>query len=684
MPRSTKSKGDVKAQKSRAQERQSLAKTAKALSTVSVPSHLKVITFDSPEWKSLVEEYGTPYQNARGIVNGYISEQKSPVEDWFKSYSECKGKDHIQSAQSVRDSVFSTLKDHVTDPRILKIEQAYYNKFGDFKKLGWANWSDVLYSMYKVPNWSPQEDTLQSAIADLIALFPKKLKPVSVREAFDASYKKGNSGMPFNTSRWATNPEMVDYYINQAEEMLNGIRPEFPAVLFTRRQPKGLGVLDVKMRAVECPVKGDSIAGTCFLVPLYPEMKALEPFKGYNGAANIGNNLQTALSLYEYAFEGDFSAFDSKVWTWWMEIIFTQVLPNIFQGDHSAYFNMIKDWYSNMDVFTPNGIVSGTHGLFSGCIWTNVIGTFVNYISTRYAMRRLGFDDTEYMNFSYGDDIAIFSEREIDMELFESFMIEVSMDCNKSKQAQSSGSERMISFLGFYHLNGYWPKDDYIGVFPTLRSLPAIVFRERDHGYDKDTAMSLGNLTREEFDSLRYVGKMENWRNHPAKAQVLEKLTSLGMRLAEIRPETANKSFSGSRSSYDRNISSLWIYREGYINLADPTTDQNVKPDSDECNDSKVSCPPTEIIKPEPNDGEGNNTRQSEKKHVHINVLHTDKPGNTVYQGPHCDLRNRPNNYGKEVEVQTFPSCQLSQRPKPKEKVVCFPHCQISQKPHKE
>lgn len=548
---------------------------------VSIPRNIRVVPFDSEEFKELAEKC-EGYTNAKGIALGHIGQANSPSEDWFNELVVKEGvpteaKDFNVEAQRIRDTLFACIKSNAQDPRIIDIESNFYKKFGDFKKLPWHKWHQVVTDMYKVPDWNPHHKTLRESIRELINLFPKKIKPLTLTEAYQNVPKDANSGMPFNTKQWASDESMVTYYMEEAKDLLTGIVPPHPALLFTRRQPKGLGTDDVKMRAVECPPKSDAIAGSIFLRPLYSQMKELEPFMGYKGAAAIGNNMQTALSLYPYAFEGDFSAFDSKVWTWWMEIIFLDVLPNIFQGDHSDYFNALCKWYSTMPLVTPNGIFHGTHGLFSGCIWTNVIGSFVNFIATTYTLKRMGFDNCEYMNLSFGDDIAIFSEREIDMDLFESFMREVSMDCNKQKQAQSSGEKRMISFLSFYHLHGYWERtDDYIGVYPTLRSLPALIFRERMHDYDKDEAMALGNLTRQQFDTIRYAGKIENWRSHPLKKILLEKLTSLGFKLQPLSPESKDGVTKRTRSSFDRNIQSLWIAKEGMLTFSSSSSTDNV------------------------------------------------------------------------------------------------------------
>ncbi len=566
------SKGNVNAQRQRRRQRKSQTKYKDF--NISVPNYVRLTPFDGPEWKELIESLPESlreaYKNARGIEKQHWSDSASPVEDWFNESS--------VTAQQIRDLIFSEVK-KTGDDRLISIERRFFKKFGDFKKLGFQKWHQEVFNMYREPQWNPHEETLERAIKDLLSEFPKKLWPLdNLDAALAASPKTGNSGMPYNTSKWNDDDEARTYYLNEAADLLDGLKPEHPALLFTRRQPKGLGEADVKMRAVECPPKSDTLAGQIFLVPLYKRMKEIKAFMGFRGAANIGNNMRAALSCYEHAFEGDFSQFDAKVWTWWMEIIFSRVLPNIFEGNFTQYFSTLQEWYSTMDLMTPAGIVKGTHGLFSGCIWTNVIGTFVNYIATRYAMYRLGFEeDYDYIHFSYGDDIAIFSDYPIDENLFEQYMSEVSMDCNKSKQAQSSGKERMISFLGFFHVhNPEWEvpsANQYIGIFPTLRSAPSLCFRERFMTFDQEIAMSLGGLDRSQFDSIRYCGKMENWRNHPLRSKVFDLLTNKGLRLTPLPEACVDKNLQLkeiSRSSYDNNIKSFWIFQEGKIPTYNP------------------------------------------------------------------------------------------------------------------
>lgn len=595
MSRSEQAKARRKA-KDRENRKGRRAETAKIsrlekTASINVPRYVKITPFDSLEWESLVNGNPEAYKSAKGIALGLWGGAESPTEDWFK--------DSGRTGQSIRDSLFSHICKEATDKRIVEIEARFAKKFGDFKKLPWDKWADVLFDMYKTPNWKPDSEVLTRATERLISEVGHVNTLHTIEEAFAETPKHANSGFPFCTKKWASDEDMVGYYKDEASRLLKGEIPKGPAILFTRRQPKGLGVNDVKMRAVECPPKSDAIAGQMFLTPLYRRLKELEAFMGYKGASNIGNQMQTALSLYEYAFEGDFSRFDATAWTWWMGIIFDTVLPRIFGNEFTSYFSAIKTWYSNMDVITPMGIVHGTHGLFSGCIWTNIIGSFINYISTQYTMEKLNFSNDDFLHLSYGDDIAIFSEKEIPTDGFESYMSELGMDCNKAKQAQSSGEDRMISFLGFFHLNGLWDKatigsnheHKYIGLFPMMRMLPCLVWRERHHDYDKDTAMALGCYTRDQFDTLRYMGKMENFRNHPLRGSFLTKLFTLGFKLFSITERTANTTgLSQSRASFDVAVRNFWIMKEGHNLVELPTEDK-----TEENRTDNNRCEPGEI-----------------------------------------------------------------------------------------
>lgn len=569
-----------KSDKKRAKEkdrvkRRKEEKVAKRSMSVSVPAYVKLVGFDSTTWKVAAEcdsilknpwkgdgwTLGDAVKAARGMAQGHWGATPSAREEWAKD----------KSPAQVRDALFNAIP---AGP-IKDFERKYYEKWGDYRKLGWSEWASVLWEMYSPRTFAPDQDLWQTA-KDFVLwelstsrgqFADEYIEPIlDMDEALGIVTVDKNSGMPFCTSKWFEDKDVTEFYLNMAGAMCDG---EFPhdyiarvfgvdaetakihtaAVLFNRRQPNG-GIDDnmsptrpdgkpsVKMRAVECPIKSDAIAGKLFIDPMLNRMREIPTYSGLNGADNIGRYVHNLLTSYPNAMEGDFSQFDAGVQRQMMHEVMIEIVARLFSGHFLPYFKMIAEWYTTMWVITPNGVTTGEHGLLSGCAWTSVIGSITNRLTTVYSLLKAGVDVTcpdTVEHLAFGDDIALFTHVPLDLNYFEEAMSECGMECNHTKQEQSQGDGRFVTFLGYRHYANIPPSEDwtvdYIGVFPIMRT--QTFFRERYTDNLDGVCADMG-ITPATFDIMRYICKLENLRNHPNRMDALNVLLAEGLPLQHV------------------------------------------------------------------------------------------------------------------------------------------------------
>nr|WPR18106.1 MAG: RNA-dependent RNA polymerase [Chemarfal virus 8] len=482
---------------------------------LSVPSHIKVTSFDSPEWAKLSAN-DPAWKLGKATVEGLWGRGNVLRYETFANYTPLE----------VRDHVFSFLKDE----KMMDVEAKFYDKFGDSAALPYEEWHDKVMKLFPNENtFNPNHDLLAIAIDQVVQelreglsnIGMSTLRPTSLDEAFENSTKGKNSGWPYFTKRWSDktgdnydNPEMVRYYKDMAQSLLNGVDVlrNQPFTLFKRTQCNGVNT--PKMRPIEAPSKAEAIAAKAYTSVLIGAFKTLYTYAGFNGGENMHMHMG-GIMKHEYLLEGDFSNFDTQCGPI-MPYVF-DVIRSLTEDSGQAYLNIIEEYYKTASLMTPIGVVKSEagNGLFSGAGWTSVIGTIANAICVKYAMLDQG-TDVEYDHFAFGDDIVIGAD-EFLLDKFEKSMTDLNMICNKEKQHLSTGPEARVSFLGYYHFR-HLP--ECRGIFPVMRTLPGLVYRDKFvkieeactfAGVDEDDFAGLNKMG---VDMLAFAKKLDNCREN--------------------------------------------------------------------------------------------------------------------------------------------------------------------------
>lgn len=486
---------------------------AERIAKINVPSHIKVESYDSDEWnKRLLGDDGEHWKRGRGEAQHLWGEGQEMRQ---KTFLDTSPEDFIAKILSLN-----------TDDKMQPIEEKFAAKFGSYKPLPYEEWADVVHALWMEVEWNPDMEILEWAktevvkeIQDALQLLhgTTKLQPLAVEEAIDKVTKGRNSGFPYFTSKWFRKPEVLDYYMDQARRLINGedTLSGCPHILYKRVQPNGIGT--PKMRPVECPPKGEAIAAKCLTDKFIEVFKTIPSYYGFNGGENVYKILGPYME-YDWLVESDFSKFDQRV-VHLMPHVF-QVIMRLVPQKYWRYLQIVLEYYQNAKLLTPIGLISSDrrNGLMSGEGWTSVIGTLANSIAVKYTMRRMGVDD--YLRLSFGDDIAIATNK-FNLEEFEKYMLELGMDCNRSKQNASTGPQAYFSFLGWYHFRDDWQRGGQ-GKFPMCRIAPGLYYREfylTVSQIEQEEDISPETIARLKqspigIDMIAIVSKLNNCRNN--------------------------------------------------------------------------------------------------------------------------------------------------------------------------
>jgi hypothetical protein len=638
------------------------------LSKIAPSEHIDIMSFDSEEWKLLVEgPEGEHWKKARGMVQALVKgrDRNDPLRT--TAFQD-------KSPEDARN-MFMNL---VTDEEMKPIEEKFFNKFGDFTPVNYDRWASKVHSLWKTTTWNPDFPTLFKVTKEVIQEIREAyhnetgnyyISPLKIEEGYEKLPKGKNSGWPYFTSKWNDNENMVSYYKERADMLMNGINTlgNMPHMLFKRVQANGLEN-DPKMRPVECPPKHEAIAAKCFTDVFVNIFKTMKPYYGFNGGENVHQILGSFMKK-EYLVEGDFSSFDQNCQEI-MGVVFT-VLMNLVDQKYIPYLRILLKYYQNSRLITPEGIITGKNGkingLNSGEGWTSIIGTIANSIAVKYTMSRM--DIRDYERLSFGDDIALATNTEFDTKRFENHMSELGMECNQFKQNCSSGKDAYFSFLGYYHFRKSWNLGCK-GKFPIMRLASGLVFKERfeDLGGTPVTAEEMIENKSENIRLLGYAMKLNVCREHEdfdalvamfvrnePSGMPVDKILSVKSYAQALTCHRTSKSTSIENSAVINTLMILQNIHPGYLSASPDAMEETIS------NGSVDS-----IVKPELTQTVPIKKKQSPQgPHCSLKNVQPRKKKEAVFHGPHCSIENRNLQKKKTpTQVPLGPCCSITQKPK--------------------
>jgi len=386
------------------------------------------------------------------------------------------------------DSLLKELDDLISkgnsnlSTNLLDLEQSNRSKFGPRSiAKSWVDRKDSLYDYFK-----HREDT--SNINLRAPNSRPKLRPLSVNNASKYLKKSTNSGLPYYTKKGL----VIDDVVNKFNVLLDR---QDPCVLFTRTQEGG------KTRNIWGYPIVDTLNEMRFYQPLLDHQKKLNWRKALLGPAHVDIAISDMINRSNRHTDSlisiDFSSFDATVGDNLQRASFDYI-KSLYQPSTYEEIDYIHYRFNNIGIISPDGVISGSHGVPSGATFTNEVDSLAQHLIV----------NNSSINCEYqiqGDDGAYLLKDNDVEKLFNSFESS-GLIVNKNK---SHNSKDFIVYLQRLYDIKYLKNGFIGGIYSLYRALDRLLYQER---YSDFMDYSLKGR---DYYSLRAITILENCKYHP-------------------------------------------------------------------------------------------------------------------------------------------------------------------------
>jgi len=360
--------------------------------------------------------------------------------------------------------------------------------------------------------WMERKESVESYFGlsslgdDLSAPVPilNRLRPLDIGTASLYLKNNSNSGLPFYMKK-----KNVKSTVLSEDVFRKLIARRDPCVLFTRTQE------NKKTRTVW----GYPIADTLREMQFYRPILDIQKRLGWRAALStpevvdrgVTDIINTALKQNLEILSIDFSSYDASVKSGLQKSAWSYI-KQMYQSKYHAEIDDIADRFLRIGLITPDGIMSGPHGVPSGSTFTNEIDSIVQYLVAYRCRDILHIDKCQIQ----GDDgLYIVSDPVRVSEHFKNYGLSVNMD--KSIVAK----DHAIYLQSLFH-NDYRDSTGLIsGIYPTYRALTRIMFLERFEDFEKD------DISGKDYFAIRTISILENCKHHPLFRELVLYVLSL-------------------------------------------------------------------------------------------------------------------------------------------------------------
>jgi hypothetical protein len=418
--------------------------------------------------------------------------------------------------QILRDfEVIFEANESLLNDTLLDIEMNQKSKYGSRSNA--QPWSDIKESTLKT-----FDESNIAKLPQCIAVDPKcrnRLRGSTLDKVVDKIRNSTNSGLKDMVPKGSIKDKYRDKDVLMEEFKLN-----LPAVPFVRTQEQ------LKTRVVwGFPIANVIYEGIVFY-PLLEYLKTkswqralISPQDVDQFATNLvsecSNSGRALLSI-------DFSNYDTSVKTELQDLAFTY-FKSLFQSSYGEQIDIIKERFGSISLVTPDGIVSGKHGIPSGSAFTNVVGSVVQ------ATIALDSGLTKEPEFQILGDDGIYclqGEDEVS-SLINSFKTS-GLTVNEDK---SFISHEFCVYLQKLYDIYYIERGVKGGIYPVYRALNRIVHPERFINFGEF------DLSGKDYFSIRTISILENCKYHPMFEELVKFVLSLDKYNLEFDDISLNK-----------------------------------------------------------------------------------------------------------------------------------------------
>jgi hypothetical protein len=282
---------------------------------------------------------------------------------------------------------------------------------------------------------------------------------------------------------------------------------EYPCVLYTRTQE------EKKTRNVWGYPISDTIREQQFFVPWLEYEKRMPQRAALMGPDIVDlavTKILESMTSDDIVVSIDFSAFDASISTEQSFKAFS-LISSLFQSRFIDELNWLYRRFITIPVYTPDGEISGPHGVPSGSSFTNSVDSLVQLLASRDFSNRCQVQ---------GDDGIYVISRSDHSDLMDA-MTAAGLQVNEDKSGVYEDQEGV--FLQRYYSSSYPNRygKGLGGVYSLYRAMMRLKYLERWTDFKR-----LG-IEGSDFFSLRAIMILENCKHHPAFVEFVKYVHSL-------------------------------------------------------------------------------------------------------------------------------------------------------------
>ncbi len=394
------------------------------------------------------------------------------------------------SDDSIADALHAMLDQVLITPELMKIEESNQSKFGP-RSLA-KQWDERKQSLYDYFHHQ------RSAIHEMRCSGSLRLQSIS--NVTKSMIKSSSAGLPYMQKKGAILENAIAEYNEQVFK--------YPCVLFTRTQEGG------KTRNVwGYPVSDTIHEQTSFqsFLPLEKRFAYRAALLGPDEVDSAITNLLSSKSEDQLVVSLDFSSYDASVKPEHSTAALARI-ASYFQPGLEEYFEELSERFYTIPIYTPEGEVSGAHGVPSGSSYTNTVDSLVQFAASGETYRcQIQGDDGAYIvpKSSYDDFIS----------RFKSYGLTVNEE--KSYTFDTFECVYLQRYYSPEYRNNYSGKGGLGGVYSIFRAMNRIKYLERWTNFE---AMKISGS---DFFSLRTIMILENCKHHPCFTMLVKYAQSL-------------------------------------------------------------------------------------------------------------------------------------------------------------
>jgi len=331
---------------------------------------------------------------------------------------------------------------------------------------------------------------------------PNRLRPISVPNAIGYLKNDSNSGLPTVTKKRNVKESFMGSTIDDLHfivaNYLSGIRTvEIACLLFTRTQEL------MKTRNIW----GFSVIATLLEMCFYRPLLDIQSKQSWRSALRTPDDVSRAVTeIIDYALTNslevlsiDFRRFDNTAKRHLSDMAF-QTIIRAFQPKYTKYLTTIRDFFVQCPIITPDGILSGEHGVPSGSTFTNEVDSIIQY---GVSLECSAIAKKEISQAQGDDGLYVCYLASLVIKHFKMYGLDVSDE-------KSYVAKNWAIFLQSLFHEDYRDENGIInGIYPTYRALNRIIHLERFEDFSDD------DLNGKDYFSIRTISILENCKHHP-------------------------------------------------------------------------------------------------------------------------------------------------------------------------